>query len=188
MKIVTGHTGQAHVTSNNDGEFNQGIWGDGLIVLNNGNKLNATIGSGTVTIADGDLVFQGRHALIDYGDTEVLSIATGTVNMNRKDLICVQYKSEAGVESMSLVVKKGTASSGTAPDPAYTTGVIRTGAVLAEAPLYRVNLSGSNITSVERLAPVIPYIVDVARKKIEYGTSLPSASDYNDGDMFLLYS
>jgi len=188
MKIITGATGTAHVTSNDDGEFNQGIWGDGLIILSNGNKLSATIvDNNTIRIADGDLVFQGRHALIDVGTYENVTITTGASGQKRKDLICVQYRLANGVESMNLVVKKGTATSGTASDPSYTTGVIRTGAILAEMPLYRVNISGINIASVERIAKVIPYIVNIAGKKIEYGTSLPSVTNYSNGDIFLLY-
>lgn len=188
MKIITGATGEAHVTSNDDGEFNQGIWGDGVAILTNGNKLSATIvDNNTVRIADGDLVFQGRHALVEPNTYEDMTITTGSAGQNRKDLICVQYKLTSGVESMSLVVKKGTATSGTAQDPSYTQGVIRTGAVLAEYPLYRVNISGINITSIDALADVIPYIIDIARKKIDYGTVLPPASNYKDGDIFLLY-
>lgn len=188
MKIITGATGEAHVTSNDDGEFNQGIWGDGLIILSNGNKLSATIvDNNTIRIADGDLVFQGRHGLIEAGTYEDMTITTGASGQNRKDLICVQYKLVSGVESMNLVVKKGTATSGTASDPSYTEGVIRTGAILAEMPLYRVNISGISIASVEQIAPVSPYLIDVGKKKIEYGTSLPSASNYNDGDIYLVY-
>lgn len=188
MKIITGATGTAHVTSNDDGEFNQAIWGDGLVVLQNGNKLSATIiDNNTIRVADGDVVFQGRHALIEPNTYEDISITTGASGQNRKDLICVQYKLTGGVESMNLVVKQGTATSGTATDPSYTEGTIRTGAVLAEAPLFRVNISGITISSVERLADTMPYIINTARKKIEYGISLPDPSSYNEGDIFLLY-
>ena len=188
MKIITGATSEAHVTSNDDGEFNQGIWGEGLVILTNGNKLSATIvDNNTIRIADGDLVFQGRHGLIEAGTYEDMTITTGASGQNRKDLICVQYRLVSGVESMNLVVKQGTATSGTASDPTYTEGVIRTGAILAEIPLYRVNISGINIASVESMAQVIPYIVDVAKKKIEYGTVLPAVTNYNDGDIYLLY-
>ncbi len=188
MKIITGATGEAHVTSNDDGEFNQGIWGEGLVILANGSQLSATIiDNNTIRIADGDIVFQGRHGLIEPNTYEDVSIATGASGQNRKDLICVQYKLENGVESMSLVVKKGTATSGTATDPSYTEGTIRTGSLLAEIPLYRVNISGISIASIDTLATASPYLIDVGKKKIEYGTALPSASNYNDGDIFLLY-
>ena len=87
---------------------------------------------------------------------------------------------------MNLVVKKGTAASSPSA-PSYTTGTIRTGSTTAEYPLYKVNISGITISSVERMANVVPYGVDMLKKKIDYGTSLPSSNNYNEGDIFLLY-
>ena len=187
IKIITGATGEPHVTSNDDGEFNQGIWGDGLVVLSNGNKMAATVvDNNTVRIADGDLVFQGRHALISAGTVKDMTIDTGSSGVNRIDLICVQYKLTGEVESMNLVVKKGTAASSPSA-PSYTTGTIRTGSTTAEYPLYKVNISGITISSVERMADVVPYGVDMLKKKIAYGTSLPAVADYNEGDIYLVY-
>lgn len=188
IKIITGATGRAHVNSNDDGEFNQGIWGDGLVVLQNGGKLAATIvDNNTVRISDGDLVFQGRHALISAGTTVNMTIDTGASGYNRIDLICVQYKLTDGVESMNLVVKKGTASTSTPSAPSYTTGTIRTGSTTAEYPLYKVNITGITISSIQRMVDVVPYGVDMLKRKINYGTSLPSVANYNEGDIFLLY-
>lgn len=187
IKIITGSTGEEHITSNDDGEFNQGLWGEGLVVLHNGNQLAATIiDNNTVRIADGDLVFQGRHALISAGTVKNMTIDTGSSGTSRIDLICVQYKLVNGVESMNLVVIKGTEGA-TPTEPSYTEGVIRTGATTAEYPLYRVNISGITISSVERKVNVMPYAVDSIKRKIEYGTSLPSAANYNVGDIYLLY-
>lgn len=154
MKIITGSTGETHVTSNNDGELYQGIFGDGLVVLPNGNKLAATlVDNNTITIADGDLVLQGRHALIEPGTTETINISTGNVDMNRNDLIVARYSmdSDTGYESLGLVVIEGTPTSGSAADPAYTSGDIRTGASLVEVPLYRVKIQGVSITAIEPL-------------------------------------
>lgn len=87
---------------------------------------------------------------------------------------------------MNLVVKKGTA--GASPSaPSYTTGTIRTGSATAEYPLYRVNISGITISSVERMVNVVPYGVDMLKRKISYGTSLPAVTDYNEGDIYLVY-
>lgn len=187
IKIVTGVRGQAHVTSNDDGEFNQGIWGEGLVVLSNGNKLNARIvDNNRIEISDGDLVFQGRHALIPAGEVKNMTIDTGTSGTNRIDLICVQYKLEDSIEYMNLVVKKGTAGSNPSV-PSYTTGVIRTGATLAEYPLYRVNISGITISSIQRMAGVVPYGVNMLSRRIESGTQLPSTDGYSEGDIFFVY-
>lgn len=157
MRIITGSTGEAHVTANDDGELNIGIFGDGLVVLPNGYQLEATVtGSNTIAIKDGDVVFQGRHALIAPGTTETVLIATGTSGKKRIDYICVHYEvdSETGYEDISLVVKTGTAASSSPSAPSYTVGNIRTGSPVAEYPLYRVYLDGVSISSITYMCGV----------------------------------
>ena len=155
MQIITGSTGDKHVTSADDGEFNRAIYGDALTILPIGNKLGATIvDNNTVRINDGDLVFYGRHARIRKGSTESLKITSGEAGKKRTDLIVARYElnSSTGYESMTLVVKKGTATTGTPADPAITSGNIANGATKAEAILYRVNIDGITIKSVTRVA------------------------------------
>lgn len=155
MQIITGSTGDKHVTSADDGEFNRAIYGDALTILPIGNKLGATIvDNNTVRINDGDLVFYGRHARIRKGSTESLKITSGEAGKKRTDLIVAHYElnSSTGYESMTLVVKKGTATTGTPADPSITSGNIATGATKAEAILYRVNIDGITIKSVTRVA------------------------------------
>lgn len=148
MKIITGATDSPHITSNNDGEFNQGIWGDGLVVLANGSRLGYEIVSSTnIRIKDGDLVFQGRHALIEPGSYDNVNIETGQSGYNRIDLIVVHYEVDTnGYESISLRVIRGTATTGTPSAPSYTMGTIRTGSLVAESPLYEVTLTGVNLS------------------------------------------
>lgn len=151
MKIITGSTGSTHVTSNNDGELQQGIFGTGLVVLGIGNKLKATlIDNNTIQIDDGDIVFQGRHALIEPNTNETVTIETGSIGYNRIDLIVVHYEmdTDTGYENIELKVIKGSNSTGTPIAPAITIGDIRTGAKIAEAVLYEVKVEGVSIASV----------------------------------------
>ena len=159
MKIITGYTGTKHITPADDAGLHKGIFGEGDFVLPSGSQLAATIQSATeVRIADGELVMQGRHARNDSG-YQAMAIANGTQGMNRNDLIVARYTKNAStsVESISLVVITGTATSGTASDPAYNTGNIENGET-RDFPLYRVKLNGITIGSVEKLweSPVLP--------------------------------
>lgn len=154
MKIITGSTGTPHVTSNNAGELHQAIFGDGNIVFDIGEALEATlVDNNNITIGDGDLMIQGRHALIEPGLTENVEIDTGALGVNRHDLIVARYELDSGTghESITLQVIKGTESSGEASDPTYSTGDIRTGSTIVDFPLYRVVITGINITSVVAL-------------------------------------
>ena len=159
MKLITGYTGKKHITPADDAGLHKSIFGDGDFVLHSGSQLAATIQSATeVRIADGELVMQGRHARNDSG-YQAVTIANGTQGMYRNDLIVARYTKESStsVESISLIAITGTATSGTASDPAYSTGNIENGET-RDFPLYRVKLNGINIEKIEQLwqSPVLP--------------------------------
>lgn len=154
MDIVTGHVGSAHVTSWQDRDLNQGIFGPDTYILNVGSKLAATIISNNeIRIADGVLVMQGCQGVIQKGTYDTIAIDNGTQGLKRNDLICAQYQKSAGVESMSLVVIKGTAAA-TPSDPAYTSGDIQNGDALVQVPIYRVSLNGLTVESVDLLVGI----------------------------------
>lgn len=155
MDIVTGHVGSAHVTSWQDRDLNQGIFGPDTYILNVGSKLAATIISNNeIRIADGVLVMQGCQGVIQKGTYDTISIDNGTQGLKRNDLICAQYTKSAGVESMSLVVIKGTAAS-TPVDPSYTSGDIQNGDTPVQVPIYRAVLNGLTLESVTALVDTV---------------------------------
>lgn len=162
MDIVTGHVGSAHVTSWQDRDLNQGIFGPDTYILNVGSKLAATIISNNeIRIADGALVMQGCQGVIQKGTYDTISIDNGTQGMKRNDLICAQYTKSAGVESMSLVVIKGTAAS-TPVDPSYTSGDIQNGDTPVQVPVYRAVLDGLTLTSVDAMVDTQDNVSDIA--------------------------
>lgn len=154
MQIVTGYEGTPHVTAWQDRDLNQGIFGSGTYILDVGSKLVPTIVTNNrIDIADGAVMMQGCLGVIQKGTSESIAIDNGAQGMRRRDLICAQYSKNGGtgVESMSLVVIKGTPSASSPADPSYTSGDIQNGAALAQVPLYRVNLNGLTLSSVELL-------------------------------------
>lgn len=150
MNIITGYCGEPHITSEQDRGCNQGAFGTGSYVLNVGNKLAATIASNNeIQIADGVLSHQGCTAIIEAGTYDSVSISNGAQGMNRIDRIVARYTKDpdTNIESMSLVVITGTATSSTPSAPSYTTGNIQTGSLTVDMPLYNVRLTGVAITS-----------------------------------------
>lgn len=149
LHLVTGYAGQAHVTAADDGSFNTAIFGNGQYVLDIGNKFAASVVSNNkITIADGDLLMQGRHVRLNEGTTVDLTITNGTQGKLRNDLIVARYTKDSvsGVEQVNLVVIKGTAVDSNPADPAYTNGdIINDHALLNDMPLYRVPLNGLTV-------------------------------------------
>lgn len=158
MEIITGYRGEPHVSSQQERNTNIAIFGGGACIIEDiDSELEATIVSANlVEIADGMLIAEGCTACIERGTSDSLTIDNGSQGMQRIDLIVARYTRDAGtaVEDMKLAVIKGTPSANDPAVPAYTTGLIADGDSLVEFPLYRVNISGISITSVERLVEV----------------------------------
>lgn len=153
FKIVTGKTGSSHVSSADDGLLNAAQFGTGDYVVDAGKgALAATIvDNNNITIGPGDIVMQGRHMRVPFGETVNISIDSGAVGYNRKDLIVAEYANSAGIESGTIKVITGTPSAGTATAPTATTGDILEGDTLHQMTLYEVAIEGVNIISATAL-------------------------------------
>lgn len=163
MDIVTGHVGSAHVTSWQDRDLNQGIFGDGTYILDVGSKMAATIiTNNEIHIADGTLVMQGCQGAIQKGTYDSISIDNGSSGMKRIDLICAEYVKSGGVESLGWTVIKGTPAASNPSDPSYTSGDIQNGDSPVQVPVYRVVLNGLTIEAVEAQVPTRDSITDLA--------------------------
>lgn len=154
MDIVTGHVGSAHVTSWQDRDLNQGIFGSGTYILGVGSKLAATIiTNNEIDIADGVLVMQGCQGVIQKGTYQAMTIDNGSAGMKRIDLICAEYTKVGGVEDLDLVVVKGTPAASNPSQPSVTSGDIQNGDSPVQVPIYRVHINGLTIESVETWVP-----------------------------------
>lgn len=155
LNLVTGRTGTAHVTSDNARAFNSQVFGTGTYLIDYGAKFAPTIvDNNTVRIGNGMLIHQGTQMGIDIDSYEDVIIENGSSGYNRNDLIVMRYtkKRDTQIESISLVVMKGTPSNTTPVDPTYTTTNILDGTGLStDVPICRVRLSSLTITSVDNL-------------------------------------
>lgn len=160
IELITGHAGSAHVSSADVGWFNAGTVGTGKYVLDTGTKFACGVQSANaVTIGTGDAVFEGRHVRVSA--TETVSIDNGAQGANRNDIICIKYEYNSGtdIESASLVVVKGTSTSGTPSDPAIPSGSILQGASAAYMPLWRIPVRGIALqTPVKLYGDVLEHI------------------------------
>ena len=174
MEIITGYRNDPHVSSQQDRNAYISIFGGAVYILKDiDSELAPTVVSANlVEISDGMLVAEGCTACIERGTSDSLTIENGTQGMQRIDLIVARYTRDAGtaVEDMQLAVIKGTASATDPAVPAYTSGLIADGDTLVEFPLYRVNISGISITSVERLVPITSVAALIKNMQDKVGT------------------
>lgn len=164
LHLVTGYKGTPHITSADQGVFNAMSVGTGDYVFTKGRRFEAQIiNNNTIKIYDGSLMMNGRYVDLDSGSNLDATIANGTQGLNRHDTIVIRYTMDikTGIESVSLVVEKGTAmAEPTDPYLEYTEKILN-GAVTYDMPMYRVVLEGLSITKIEPLFQVLAPMADI---------------------------
>lgn len=190
MKIVTGRTGAAHVTSADDGARNAGIIGTGKYIFDIGNKFAyEIISNNLIRVKDGYGINQGRQFGIEHADYEECEIDNGLQGVKRTDLIVAKYKRDSltGLESVTIAVIKGT-SGDNYTDPEYVEGNILNGDDEDDFLLYRVCLNGNSIEKVERMFSISTTLDSLYKAnntgKVDLvwsndGTNFNSADSYN---------
>lgn len=161
MELVTGRAGSPHITSQQDRQKHQGIWGDGAYILATGNQLEPQVqSSNKILIKDGALMFQGALFSVKVGTTDEITINNGNQGMQRKDLVVARYTYDSAqqIESAEWVVIQGEPSASNPVAPSGTSGDIQEGDTTVDCPFMIVNLDGINVTGVDIIPEVAPDI------------------------------
>lgn len=141
VQIVTGHRGENHITSDDVQGLLRGTVGDGLYVFNTGNSMEAELeGVNTLRIHDGEFVVQGVHVRIPYGQSDTVSIANGSSDHDRTDIVTIKYEKDPGteIESVSWVYHQGESDGSM---PTIQPASIVEGADEVEVPMYRIDFN-----------------------------------------------
>ena len=184
MNIVTGFRNEPHVTAEDMRVLIRSVYGNGSVITAIGEKLEPElISNNEVRIHDGAIVQQGCFGRIEANTYEVMTIDNGSQDMKRIDLIVSRYEMNAdtGVESMTLKLIKGEESEGTPIEPSYVSGNIEDGDLVDEFPLFRINLDGITVTSVDRLAEPVQQVYSfdsIAESEISPALKNHSIGDY----------
>ena len=146
VQIVTGYTGERHITPYMDATINRGIFGEDGCILSSGSQMSASMPDiNTFVIADGAFSIQG-HIGITNGET--LTVDTCASGSRRIDLVVARFEhdSNTNIDTLSIVLLKGTETTSQYPTtPTHRTGTIADGAN-ADLPLYKITLDGSTVT------------------------------------------
>lgn len=146
LHLVTGYSGQPHVSAADQGSLFEAFIRSGEFVLEAGAKFAASIVTNNqIRVNDGEMLMQGRHVKLNPGAYVDLTIENGSQGYRRSDLVVIRYtrNPDSGIEECNLVVLKGTPAESNPADPECTTGILNAeGALQHDFPLYRVSLSG----------------------------------------------
>lgn len=174
VELITGYSGTPHIGSDDVQHLLAGIVGGGSYALDTGKKLAIAVNSAnSVTIDTGDAIIAGG-AHVRVAAAEKLTVTSGAQGVKRNDLVCLRYsKASDNKESASLVVVKGTATSGTPADPAVNTGSIIDGKATVDMPLYRLPISGVSLGTPVKLFSVSPTLASLGDSVSQTAARVP---------------
>lgn len=173
--LMDSYAGGPHITETQIGLANQATFGADDYVLEGGRESEAQVlTNNSIRIFDAVYCIQGRRDVIPASGYTDVTIANGTQGMNRNDIIVRRYKKNESseIESTEYAVIKGTPNAGAAVDPEVTTGDIRSGATLHEMALYRVKITGLNITAVEPMFNILKNMASLQKELAELNSKI----------------
>lgn len=189
--LMDSYAGGPHITETQIGLANQATFGADDYVLEGGRESEAQVlTNNSIRIFDAVYCIQGRRDVIPASGYTDVTIANGTQGMNRNDIIVRRYKKNESseIESTEYAVIKGTPNAGAAVDPEVTTGDIRSGATLHEMALYRVKITGLNITAVEPMFNILKNMASLQKEVAELNSNSIIESGHNDNGYYRKYA
>lgn len=155
FNIVTGYTGQPHITSYEDAVRNSVTSGKRKYILDVGSRFNVTnIGSGSgvvnFKIDDGFVINQGRLMGISLGDYEEIAINQNASTETRTQLACLvaRYRRDTttGIESASLTVEYGTPSNSPSLPTLYDNELLDDSSVVDDVLIHVFTILGTSVS------------------------------------------
>lgn len=162
IELITGFTGTPHIGSSDFGAFQAGLVGPGDYALATGDQLKGTMSNATTfALQSGDAVLNGRH--VHLTGTTTATVQSGTQGQKRNDIAALRYTRDTAtnIETVQLVIIKGTATTGTPADPTHNKGLITDGVSVHDMPLYRIPLNGITVGTLVPLFNVLKPMADV---------------------------
>lgn len=142
FEIVDGMTGTKHISSDDLAALNIATVGKADCVLGFGDNFELTMQSANSATLGTGVGMVGGKRFWNQAATNLV-VQSGSQGQKRNDLVVARYaKTSAGIESITLVVVKGTPSTGTAADPATTSNDLK---------LWRIPLDGISVGTPVRL-------------------------------------
>lgn len=181
--LMDSYAGGPHITEAQLGLAHKATFGPDDYVLEGGRESEAQVlTNNSIRIFDAVYCIQGRRDVIPASGYTDVTIANGTQGMNRNDIIVRRYKKNESseIESTEYAVIKGTPNAGAAVDPEVTTGDIRSGATLHEMALYRVKITGLNITAVEPMFNILKNMASLQKELAELNSNKIKRPDFSN--------
>lgn len=159
ITIYTPDTVPPHIYAEDDAQIHRALIGSSGITLADNQLACTVVNNNTVRLDSGLYSMQGYMIAVQSGTTQDLTVDSGSAGAYRHDLVVADFVRGGGATADAFIftVVKGTnaTSSSGATDPTLTQDNLITGGSHRQEALYRIVISGTEITDIERIAPYI---------------------------------
>lgn len=150
IDLVTGYTGEPHVTADQARMFNYALVGYEDCCMDNAYGWSCEVtGANAVRIGGGDAIINGAHVRSD--NSGVITLEANAAGYKRNDLVGIEVHANDGVESAMIKYYKGTPVTGTPSDPSYPAQALYVGGTVRFYPLWRIVFNGASISTTTKL-------------------------------------
>lgn len=159
ITIYTPDTETPHIYAEDDAQIHRALIGSSGITLADNQLLCSIVNDNTIRLQSGLYSMQGYMLAVQSGTTQDFTIDSGSAGAYRHDLLVADFVRGGGsvADAFEFKVIKGTnaTSAAAAVDPAITQDNLTTGGSHRQEILYRIIISGTEISSITRVAPYI---------------------------------
>ena len=182
MEIVSGRTGNPHVTSQQFRQIIEGIISDESCILPSGENLEPElVSNNSLKIRSGMMCHHGNVSSVKIGTYDEVELTNGSQGMKRIDLIVNRYtrNEEDNTEKNEWVVIKGTPAESNPVVPEYTQGNLQKGDLVDDCPVFEVHFDGINITEVTKMLEIAQTNKDLSNKVAKLNKNITSVKSVN---------
>ena len=159
ITIYTPTSANAHIYAEDDAQLWRSLFGGSGITLADNRLACTKVNDNTVRLASGQYSNQGYIICVQGGTTEDLTVDSGTAGAYRHDLLVAHFTRGSGdtADTHVFEIVKGTDAStaSAAEDPTLTQNDLTSGGSERQEALYRLVISGTTLSAIERVAPLI---------------------------------
>lgn len=159
ITIYTPDSAAPHIYAEDDAQIHRALIGSSGITLADNQLACTIVNDNKVRLASGLYSMQGYMIVVQAGTTEDLTVDSGSAGAYRHDLVIADFERGGGdaADAFEFKIVKGTNanSASAAADPALVQDDLTTGGSHRQETLYRLIINGTEISTVERVAPYI---------------------------------
>ncbi len=175
ITINTPSSASAHITADDDAFILNSVLGEKSGIL--GSLVCTKVSNNTVRLSGGGASNMGHVLYVPKGESEDLTVASGTQGLKRHDLVVAQFTrgSSTVADKLVFTLVSGTAAASPA-DPAITKSDLISAGSVNQVALFRIVINGTTLSSIEQIAPTL----SGAQRRFYVGASEPASAFEGD--------